>query len=89
VTQAEYELLTQIEQGTSVFRPEEPGPRIEAGFSKTFEVLMVMRNQGWIQLPEGRISRDGQGRVLMAGPCDLTEAGRRALEQDRGLGPRP
>jgi hypothetical protein len=26
------------------------------------------------------------GRYLMAGPCDLTEAGRRALEDDRRLG---
>ena len=28
------------------------------------------------------------GRYLGAGPCDLTPAGRKALEEDRRLGPR-
>jgi hypothetical protein len=88
MTQGEYELLTKMEQGTSVFRPEELGPGVEGPFSRILELLMSLRSQGWIRLPDGRIMRDHTGRILLAGPCDLTEAGRKALEQDRRLGPR-
>ena len=49
---------------------------------------MSLLSQGWIRLPDGRITRDRGGKVLLVGPCDLTEAGRQALEQDRSLGPR-
>ena len=82
-------MLTKIEQGTSVFRPDELGPGVEGPFTRMLERLIELRTQGWIRLPEGRITRDRAGRVLLVGPCDLTEAGRRALEQDRSLGPRP
>lgn len=88
MTQDEYELLTRIEQGTSVFRPNHPGPGVDPEFSKTVDVLMRLRSQGWVKLADTRIARDAAGRVLLVGPCDLTEAGRRALEQDRRLGPR-
>ena len=89
MTQAEYELLTRIEQGTSTFHPAEPGPGIDRAFTHTFELLLALRQHGWIRLPDGRITRDVGGRVMLAGPCDLTEAGRHALEGDRSLGPRP
>jgi hypothetical protein len=89
MTQAEYELLTQIEQGTTVFRPGELGPGTDRAFTRTFDLLLALRQHGWIRLPDGRITRDVAGRVMLAGPCDLTEAGRLALEQDRSLGPRP
>jgi hypothetical protein len=87
--QAECELLTRIEQGTTTFRPAEPGPGIDGAFTRTFEVLLALRQHGWIRLPDGRITRDRTGRVMLAGPCDLTEAGQQALERDRSLGPRP
>jgi hypothetical protein len=89
MTQAEYELLTRIEQGTTTFRPGELGPGIDGAFTRTFELLLALRQHGWIRLPDGRITRDVGGRVMLAGPCDLTEAGRQALERDRSLGPRP
>jgi hypothetical protein len=57
-------------------------------FQPTVDLLLQLRSQGWIRVPDGRISRDGAGQVMLVGPCDLTEAGRRALEQDRHLGPR-
>jgi hypothetical protein len=88
MTQAQYELLTKIEQGTNVFRPD-PGPGVDHAFTTLLERLIELRVQGWIRLPEGRIMRDRGGRVLLVGPLDLTEAGRRVLEQDRRLGPRP
>ena len=86
MTQEEYE-ADQNRAGAAVFR-QEAGPGLDATFSKIFHALMILRSQGLIRLPEGRIMRDRAGRVMMAGPCDLTEAGRRALEQDRRLGPR-
>jgi hypothetical protein len=88
VTDAEYQLLTRIEQGGGTFRPTEPGAEGRAAFAEIVTQLIALRGQGWIRLPDTRIMRDGQGRPMMAGPCDLTEAGRRALEQDRSLGPR-
>ena len=88
MTQEEYDLLTKIEQGTAVFR-QDVGPGLDAAFGRIFDVLMVLRSQGLIRLPDGRVMRDRAGRVMMAGPCDLTEAGRRALEDDRRWGPRP
>ena len=89
MTQAEYDVLAAIEEGASVFRPENVGPGIEATFQRTFEVLLALRSQGWIRMPDGRIARDRAGRIMLAGPCDLTDAGRKALEHDRQLGPRP
>ena len=89
MTQAEYELLTRIEQGTSTFRPAEPGLGVDGAFTRTFELLLALRQHGWIRLPDGRITRDVGGRVMLSGPRDLTDPGREALERDRRLGPRP
>jgi hypothetical protein len=89
MTQAEYDVLTAIEEGASVFRPQDLAPGLGATFERTFEVLLALRGQGWIRMPDGRIARDRAGRIMLAGPCDLTEAGRKALEHDRRLGPRP
>jgi hypothetical protein len=41
------------------------------------------------RLEVGRIMKRQLGRVLMACPCDLTQAGRAALAGDRRLGPLP
>jgi hypothetical protein len=79
VTSGEYDLLSKIEQGTSTFRPADPGPGLDPGFTRTLDVLLELRRQGWIRLPDTRIARDRGGRVLLAGPCDLTPAGREAL----------
>jgi hypothetical protein len=51
--------------------------------------LRSLRDRGLIRLPDSRIMRGQDGRILGAGPCDLTAAGREALERDRRLGPRP
>jgi hypothetical protein len=88
MNQAENDLLCRIERGESVFRPGEPGAGSQEAFARTVALLLELRTQGWIRLPDGRITRDSGDRVLVAGPCDLTEAGLRALEQDRRLGPR-
>ena len=86
MTQAQCGLLTKIEQGTTVFRPEENCPGVDTSFTALFERLIDLRIQGWIRLTEGRITRDRGGRVLRVGPVELTQAGRRALEQCGTLG---
>jgi hypothetical protein len=80
--------MTRIEQGGGTCRPTEPGAGSRAAFAEVVAQLLAIRAQQWIRLPETRIMLDGHGQPMMAGPCDLTEAGRRALEQDRSLGPR-
>jgi hypothetical protein len=57
-------------------------------FDVLVEHLRRLRDRGLLRLDEGRIMKNQLGRYLMAGRCDLTEAGRRALEDDRRLEPR-
>jgi hypothetical protein len=65
-----------------------PSDRPGADFAITVNHLLRLRDLGLIRLDDGRIMQSQSGRYLLAGPCDVTDAGRRALEQDRGLGPR-
>lgn len=89
MTQAEYDLLLHLATGPAVFHPTEPGPEGREAFQWTVVRLLELRARGWIRLPDGRIARDVDGKAMLVGPCDLTEAGRRALEDDRRIGPRP
>jgi hypothetical protein len=89
MTQAEYELLVRLETGPSVLRPIESVPEGRERFQSTVLLLLELRAKGWVRVPDGRVARNAEGEAILAGPCDLTEAGRRALEDDRRLGPRP
>jgi hypothetical protein len=89
MTQAEYDLFLGPEAGPAVLRPTESGPAGRDTFQGTILLLLELRARGWIRLPDGRITRDGDGKAMAGRPCDLTAAGRRALEDDRGLRPRP
>ncbi|MGN6392962.1 MAG: hypothetical protein ACTHM9_12030 [Gemmatimonadales bacterium] len=82
---ADVRLLSQAEYGYT-FRPSDAA---EGVFDVLIDHLRQLRDRGLLRLEEGRIMKSQRGRYLMAGPCDLTEAGRQALEQDRRLGPRP
>lgn len=77
-------LLTLAEHGYT-FRPSDAA---EGLFDVLVDHLRQLRDRGLLRLEEGRIMKSQRGAYLMAGPCDLTDAGRRALEQDRRLGPR-
>lgn len=88
MTQDEYDLLDRIDRGESVFRPDDSGPGARTAFAVTVRALLALRADGWVEFPDARISRDAQGWPLQAGPCDVTEAGRRALAENRGLGSR-
>ncbi len=88
MTQSEYELLVRIEGGDSVLRPDDPGPGGRDAFQPTIELLLKLRARGWVRVPDSAIPRDPADKAMQAGPCDLTAAGRRALEDDRRMGPR-
>jgi hypothetical protein len=77
-------LLVLAEHGHT-YRPKDVA---EGGFDLLIAHVRDLRDRGLLRLEEGRIMRSERGGYLMAGPCDLTDAGRRALERDRGLGPR-
>ncbi len=85
----EYQLLAWLEAGHSVFRPLENTVSAKQEFQDTVARLLELRERGLVQFSEGRIGRTAAGEYLMVGPCDLTPAGRSALERDRRLGPRP
>lgn len=77
-------LLALAEQGHT-YRPTDASDR---DFDALVAQLRVLRDRGLLRLEEGRIMKSQRGGYLMAGPCDLTDAGREALEHDRRLGPR-
>jgi hypothetical protein len=82
---AEFELLSQFEAGEAVFRPAGRTEEARALFAETVERLLTLRARGWVRFTDGRIARTQHGVYLMVGPCDLTEAGREALGDDRRL----
>jgi hypothetical protein len=87
--QIDFDLLCRLEAGESVFQPAGQTEDTRELFAQTVERLLQLRDRGLVRFPEGRIAMNAQGAYLMVGPCDLTEAGRRAIERDRRLGPRP
>ena len=86
--QIDFDLLSRLEAGESVFRPIGQAENARELFAHAVERLLKLRACGCVRFPDGRIARNQQGAYLMVGPCDLSEAGRRALEDDRRLGPR-
>jgi hypothetical protein len=77
-------LLGLAEHGYT-FRPSDAADGV---FDVLVDHLRQLRDRGLLRLDEGRIMKSQRGGYLMAGPCDLTDEGRQALEQDRRLGPR-
>jgi len=82
LSEVDVRLLSAAEHGYT-FRPSDAA---EGVFDVLVEHLRRLRDRELLRLDEGRIMKSQLGRYLMAGPCDLTEAGRRALEDDRRLG---
>ena len=87
LSDADVLLLTRIEAGEHTFRPGS-APRSRESFEALVQQLRSLRDCGLIRLAESRIMQREDGRYLGAGPGDLTPAGRKALEEDRRLGPR-
>lgn len=87
LSDADVALLLRIEAGEHTFRPSSAAPG-EEPIEALVDRLRSLRDLGFIRLSDSRIMQNQAGRYLGAGPCDLTELGREALERDRRLGPR-
>jgi hypothetical protein len=85
LSDADVRLLALAEEGHT-YRPVDAADGL---FDLLVDNLRSLRDRGLLRVDEGRIMKSQRGGYLMAGPCDLTEAGRDALDQDRRLGPRP
>jgi hypothetical protein len=85
----EYEVLSYLEAGRSVFRPRNLSQEAQQAFIELMGLLLRLRKEGCLEFPDCRIFRTGQGTYLAAGPVELTDAGRSALTRDRRLGERP
>jgi hypothetical protein len=85
LSDADVRLLVLAERGHT-YRPEDA---VGGVFDLLIGNLRQLRDRGLLRLDERRIMKSQRGGYLMAGPCDLPEAGQGALDQDRRLGPRP
>ena len=85
----EYEVLSYLEAGRSVFRPRNLSQEAQRAFGELMGLLLRLRREGCIAFPDGRVSQTERGTYLAVGPVDLTEVGREALTRDRRLGERP
>jgi len=84
LSRLEMALLRACAQGRTLRPSDHTDP-----FVLVIERLLQLRQLGLVRVEDGRIMKSQVGRYLMAGPCDLTDAGRRLLEQEERLGPRP
>src|SRR5687768_6517310 len=75
----EYELLSRLAGDGAVFRPGDPGRPGGGGFQYTVGRLLQLRARGLI-----RFAEEWAEDYNAVGPCLLTTAGRRALQQHRG-----
>jgi hypothetical protein len=85
----EYEVLSYLEAGRSVFRPRNLSQEAQQAFVELMGLLLRLRTEGCVAFSDGRVSKTGLGTYLAVGPVDLTETGRAALTNDRRLGERP
>ena len=85
----EYEVLSYLEAGRSMFRPRNLSGEAQQAFVELMGLLLRLRREGSVEFPDGRISKTAQGTYLAVGPVDLTEAGQAALARERRLSARP
>lgn len=85
----EYDVLSWLAAGNSVFRPREATREAEEAFRGTVQLLGVLRDRGLVSYRDEHVTTTESGIFLGVGPVQLTPAGKEALERDRRLGPRP
>jgi hypothetical protein len=85
----EYEVLSYLEAGRSMFRPRNLSQEAQQAFIELMGLLLRLRNEGCLEFLDCRIFRTGLGTYLAVGPVELTDAGRSALTRDRRLAGRP
>ena len=79
----EYEVLSNLEAGRSMFRPRTISGEAQQAFVELMRLSLRLRREGSVELPDARISKTAQGTYLAVGPVDLTEAGWAALARGR------
>jgi hypothetical protein len=85
----EYEVLSNLEAGRSMFRPRNLSSEAQQAFVELIGLLLRLRRGGFVEFPDGRISKTAQGTYLAVGPVELAEAGRVAIARERRVGERP
>jgi hypothetical protein len=85
----EYDALSFLETGRSVFQPRDASREAQQAFAETIGLLLRLRRAGYVEFSDSRISKTRGGAYLAVGPVNLTAAGRAALIRDRRLGVRP
>jgi hypothetical protein len=73
------ELLKQIAEGTTHFRPVQDEPSDSPRWAGQVERLERLRRDGLIRMPEPDRDADKPGYPAGVGPCELTAEGRAAL----------
>jgi hypothetical protein len=63
----EYEVLSNLEAGRSMFRPRNLSGEAQHAFVELMGLLLRLRREGFIELPDGRISKTTQGTYLAVG----------------------
>ena len=79
----EYEVLSYLEAGRSMFRPRDLSREAQQSFVEVLGLLLRLRREGHVTFADSRISKTQQGTYLALGPVDLTDGGRAALAHDR------
>jgi hypothetical protein len=85
----EYEVLSYLEAGSSMFRPRNLSGEAQQALVELMGLLLRLRREGSVEFQDGGISKTAQGTYLAVGPVDLTEAGQAALARQRRLAERP
>jgi hypothetical protein len=89
VDSLDYELLTWLEQGHTVFQPAEAGEAARQAFQQTAARILDLWGRGLIRVAAVHIRRTGSGEHLQIGPCVLSPEGRAALVNGHRAIPTP
>jgi hypothetical protein len=89
VDDLDYEMLSWLAAGNSVFRPREATHEAEEAFREVVVRLVRLRDREQVSYLDGHVTTTKAGIYLMVGPVQLTPAGKAMLEHDQRLGPRP
>jgi hypothetical protein len=82
----EYEVLSYLEAGRSMFRPRDLSHEAQGSFAEVLGLVLRLRREGHVEFADNRVSRTQLGTYLALGPVGLTDAGRAALAEDRRRG---
>ena len=79
----EYEVLSYLEAGRSIFRPRDLSSEAQQSFVEALGLLLRLRREGHVEFADEQIFKTQRGTYLALGPVELTDSGRATLAQDR------